>query len=320
MSRRSFLKAAGAVATVAVSGCVGASSPASSPSLLPSPSPSAVVSPSTTASPSAAPASNKLVVATDADPARLVDRALDALGSLPIRSGDTVIIKANFSWARTVDQAANNHPQVLARLMERCRDAGASEVIAFDHAIDTARLCLERSGIKAAVEKAGFTAVDAGSISDYEERKFAGPTLHSARIAKILNDADVFIDAPVVKSHGTTQVTAAMKNLMGVIWDRGAFHRSDLDGCIADLAGALRPTLIVADAYRVLKTGGPNGGSPEDIVHPHQLIVGHDPVAVDAFSATLLGLEGRDIGHIMKAYERGVGEIDLGKMDIQRVV
>lgn len=317
MSRRSFLKAAGTVAAVAVSGCVGANSP-----VLPTPSPSPTLASSLTpsASPSAAPAANTLVVATDADPAKLVDRALDAFGSLPIKGGDTVVIKVNFSWARTVDQAANNHPQVLARLMGRCREAGASEVIAFDHAIDTARLCLERSGIKAAVEKAGFTAVDAGDIGDYEERQFSGPALSSARIAKILKRADVFIDAPVVKSHGTTQLTASMKNLMGVIWDRGAFHRGDLDGCIADLAGALRPTLVVADAYRVLKTGGPNGGNPGDIIHPHQLIVGRDPVAVDAFAATLLGLEGRDIGHILKAYERGVGEIDLGKVAIQRVV
>jgi uncharacterized protein (DUF362 family) len=305
MSRRSFLKAA-SIAAVATMGCVGASEPTISPSVAPS-----SVAP---------PLSDKLVVATDPDPVKLVDRALDAFGALPVKSGDRVMVKANFSFARTVDQAASNHPQVLARIMERCKDAGASEVIAFDHTIDNAKLCLERSGIRAAVEKAGFKVMDASSAGDFEERSIAGPTLKSARIVKLLSEADVFINAPVIKSHGNTRITASMKNLMGVIQDRGAFHSSDLDACIADLSYVIRPTLIVADAYRVLKSGGPAGGGPDDVIKPQQLIVGCDPVAVDSYSATLLGLSGKDIGHIVKAYQRGLGEYDLSKVPVQKVV
>ncbi|WP_158301504.1 DUF362 domain-containing protein [Methanocella paludicola] len=308
MSRRSFLKAAVAAAAVAVTGCVSASEPSITPV------PSIIPSPTSTATQS------RLVVTTDPDPARLVDRALDAFGALPIKKDDRVFVKANFSFSRTVDQAASNHPQVLVRLMERCREAGASEVIAFDHTIDSSKLCLERSGIKAAVEKAGFTAIAVNSSSEYEERQIDGPTLKKTRIARILKDADVLINAPVVKSHGNTRLTAGMKNLMGVIDNRGAFHSSDLDGCIADLSYVIRPTLTVADAYRVLKSGGPNGGSPEDITHPQQLIVGYDPVAVDSYAATLLGLTGNDIEHVVRAYQRGLGEIDLGKVNVQKVV
>ncbi len=310
LSRRSFLKAAGAVAAVAVTGCVSASGPAASPSMTASPAVTATTPP----------VSNKLIVAADPDPAKLVDRALDALGTLPIKSGDKVMVKANFSFSRTVDEAASNHPQVLVRLMERCRDAGASEVVAFDHTIDSPKLCLERSGIKAAVEKARFSAVSVNSSSEYEERQIDGPTLKKTRIAKLLKDADVFINAPVIKSHGTTRLTAGMKNLMGIIDDRRAFHSSDIDGCIADLSYIVRPTLIVADAYRVLKYGGPNGGGPGDITHPQQLIVGYDPVAVDSYAATLIGLSGNDVEHVARAYQRGLGEIDLGKVNVQKVV
>ena len=303
INRRTFLKAAGLAAAVAVTGCVGASTPA----------------PSITA-PAAPPASNKLIVATDPDPAKLVDKAVDALGGLPIRKNDKVLVKANFSFARTVDQAASNHPQVLARLMERCKDAGAAEVTAFDHTIDNAKLCLEKSGIQAALDAAGFKAVDVGASGDYEARQIDGPTLKDTQIARILKDADVLINVPVIKSHGNTRLTAGMKNLMGVIQDRGAFHVSDLDACIADLAYVVRPTLVVADAYRVLKAGGPNGGSPDDISHPQQLIVGYDQVAADSYAATLIGLSGKDVGHIVKAYQRGLGEMDLDKVPVQKVV
>ncbi len=304
MSRRDFLVATG-MASLALGslGCVKASGP----------SPSAAVTPLPPGT---------MVVATDADPAGLVDRALDAFGGLSgiVKKGDKVAIKANFTFARTVEQAASNHPQVLVRLMERCRDAGASDVLAFDHTLDSPALCLERSGIKAAVEKAGFKVQAFGSEGDYVEKIIPGSVLKKAKLVRLLDDVDVFIDAPVIKSHGSTRLTASMKNLMGIVWDRQAFHRDDLDACIADLAAYARPTLIVADAYRVLKTGGPGGGGPEDqVAQARQLIVGRDPVAADSYAATLLGLKGSDIDHIMRAYHNGLGEYDLDKVDVRKV-
>jgi uncharacterized protein (DUF362 family) len=308
ISRRSFLKAAGVAALVACGtpGCVGASEPAA---------------PTAAASVVAAPVPGAMIVATDPDPVKLVDRALDAYGlKNVVKSGDKVVIKANFTFARTPEQAACNNPQVLARIMERCRDAGASSVVVFDHTLDNAKLCLERSGIKAAVEKAGFQAMAISGKGDYEVRQVSGPTLKTTGLAKILNGADVFIDAPVIKSHSSTRMTGSMKNLMGAIYDRQAFHMSDLDGCIVDLAAYARPTLIIADAYRVLKTGGPGGGSPGDqVVQANQLIVGSDPVAVDSYAATLIGLKAADIGHIVIAHQRGLGESDLDKVTITRV-
>jgi len=304
MGRRDFLMAAGTAAlALGTLGCVRATEPAPSLTVLPLPP-------------------GPMIVATDADPAKLVDRALDAFGGLSgiVKKGDKVAIKANFTFARTREQAASNHPQVLVRLMERCREAGASEVTAFDHPLDSPALCLERSGIKAAAEKAGFNVRAFTGEGDYEEKPIPGTVLKKAKLARMLVDADVLVDAPVIKSHSSTRLTASMKNLMGIIWDRQAFHRTDLDACIADLAAYARPSLIIADAYRVLKTGGPGGGGPGDqIVEPHQLIVGRDPVAIDSYAATLLGLEGSDIDHIMEAYRLGLGEYDLGKVDIRRV-
>jgi uncharacterized protein (DUF362 family) len=39
-----------------------------------------------------------------------------------------------------------------------------------------------------------------------------------------------------------------MKNLMGIVWDRGYWHRNDLHQCIADFATFRKPDLnIVAE-------------------------------------------------------------------------
>jgi uncharacterized protein (DUF362 family) len=110
-----------------------------------------------------------------------------------------------------------------------------------------------------------------------------------------------------------------MKNLMGIIKDRGAFHSGDLDGCIADLAAYAKPSLVIADAYRVLRTDGPQGGPGSTIDQPHSLVVGHDMVAVDAYCASFLGLKPEDVPHIMDAYKAGVGQYDLSKVDLKRV-
>lgn len=309
MGRRVFLKAAGTAAILAAAGTAGCM--AGKTGTVPAP-----VAPSGTPSQAVVAGTSKLVVASDQDPAKVVDRALDAYGGLSgiVKSGDKIVIKANYSFARTEDRAAANHPLVLSRLAGRCEEAGATEVTVIDHTIDSGPLCLDRSGIKAAL---GSAAVCINSASDFEERSVPGVKLKSALIARKLRDADVFINAPVIKSHGSTMVTASMKNLMGLVWDRGAFHSNDLDRCIVDIAGLLKPDLIVADAYRVLKTGGPAGQG--EIILPHEVIVGNDPVAVDAYAAGLIGLSPGQVDHIRLAHESGLGEIDPEKAGLTRV-
>jgi len=305
MSRRDFLKVAGAVAIVTATGTTGCSSPAGSATTAPSPA--------TVPAKRSAAGAGKLIVSTDTDPGKAVDKALDAYGGLTglIRQGDKVLIKPNFTFARTPAQGAANHPDVLARIALRCREAGASEVVLVDHTIDSGALCLQKSGIKAGLGAAGFTALCINDKGDFEECDVPGTVLKSTQIAKRLADADVFINAPVIKSHGNTLMTAGMKNLMGLIWDRQRpFHDpGPLDDCIVDLAGLLKPDLVIADAYRVLKTNGPGG--PGDVIEPHEVIVSDDTVAADAYAATLLGLKPEEVGHIRLAAEAGLGKMDL---------
>ena len=256
-----------------------------------------------------------------ADPAKLVDRALDAYGGLSgiVRPGDTVIIKANFSWAYPPEQGGCNNPGVLARIMQRCAEAGAGSVTAVDYTIEYAPECLRASGIKQAVEDAGFH-VQAFEYGDFEDRTVDGVYLKVAQVPKLLRDADVLIDVPAVKSHGNTLLTAGMKNLMGLVLRRNELHYDNLDQNIADIAALFRPDLTIADAYLVVKNNGPRGSTdPADLAHPHQVVVGDDIVAVDAYCASYLDLKPEDVAHIKLAAQGGLGQMDLGKMSIVNV-
>jgi uncharacterized protein (DUF362 family) len=310
MSRRAFLKATGAAAIVAATGTLGCTGTqgAVNPTLMPAPA--------ATEAPSVP--SGKLVVATDADPAKLVDKAIDAYGGLEsiVRPGDNVLVKANFSWAYPPEQGGCNNPGVLARIMQRCKLAGAGNVTAVDYTIDNAQECLRVSGIRKSVEDAGLK-VQAFGNGDFEDRAVDGVSLKSTQVPKMLKDCDVLISVPAIKSHGNTLMTGGMKNLMGLIRDRGDLHNGNLDQKIADLAMLFRPDLTIADAYLVVKSGGPRGsGDPADLASPHQVVMGDDIVAVDAYCASFLGLRPEDVVHVKLAAQGGLGRMEPDKMNV----
>jgi uncharacterized protein (DUF362 family) len=102
------------------------------------------------------------------------------------------------------------------------------------------------------------------------------------------------------------------------VWNRQAWHSShSFYSCIAEFAKTVRPHLTILDANRILLTNGPQGpGKTKDVC---QVIVGVDPVAVDAYGTTLFGLKAEDVEHIRLAHEYGLGDIDLSKIKIVRV-
>jgi uncharacterized protein (DUF362 family) len=71
------------------------------------------------------------------------------------------------------------------------------------------------------------------------------------------------------------------------------------------------------DATRIMVTGGPRG--PGKVETPGQIILGVDPVAVDAYAATLFKKKPFDIPHIKIAHEMKIGCGDLTRVDIQRI-
>jgi uncharacterized protein (DUF362 family) len=263
-----------------------------------------------------------VVVAEKDKPAELVRKAIKALGGMGrfVKKGNRVLIKPNIAFARPPEGAANTNPEVVAELVQLCFEAGAKEVIVLDYTLDPARITYEMSGIAKAAEVKGARVVYV-SPRDFvpiEVPKGKILSAYDVRVLKQVLDADVFINVPIAKTHGSARLTLGMKNLMGIIQDRGAWHRSgDLHQCIADFVTAVKPHLTVIDAIRILASGGPKG--PGRVEQKDTIIASTDIVAADAYATTLFGLTPNDVPHIIKAAELGVGVADLKRVKIVKV-
>ena len=253
------------------------------------------------------------------DPKKLVEEAINAVGGMGqfVSKGDIVVVKPNIGWSRTPEQAANTNPDIVEEIVKLCLNAGAKKVKVFDRPCNPAPRTYQRSGIEAAVKRAG------GDIHYVDERKFKevkipeGVLLKSWQVYIEALDADVLINVPIAKHHSTSRLTMAMKNLMGVLGgNRGDLH-NQLGQKLADINTAIKPNLIILDAYRILTNHGPNSGTPDDVKLTKQVIVSTDPIAVDSYGATLFGLTGQDLDYVKIGHEMGLGEMDLSKVSME---
>lgn len=264
-----------------------------------------------------------LVAVKGGEPEMMFDKAIESLGGMKqfVSKGQTVVVKPNIGWDVIPEKAANTNPKLMTRIIEHCFDAGAKDVFVFDHTCDNWVKCYKNSGLEKAAKDAGAKVVSGETEGYYQEVAIpAGKSLTKAKVHELVLSSNVFINVPVLKDHGGARLTIAMKNLMGVVWDRRYWHRNDLHQCIADYATYQRkPDLNVVDAYAVMKTNGPRGTSIEDVVTMKSLILSRDMVVADAASAKLLGFEPDDIGYIKMADQMKVGRKDLSGLSINRI-
>ncbi len=256
----------------------------------------------------------------------LVRTAVDALGGIGkfIEQGDRVCIKPNISFAANVDCGATTNPQIVKQVVQLCLDAGASRVIIVDHTIQDAVLCVERSRI----EEALIDKDRVNLLTPLKERQYAeieipqGKELQSIKVVKAIQTCDKLINLPTAKSHSATGVSLGIKNLMGLIWDRGYLHRVNLHRAIAELASVIKPDLTIVDATRVLTSGGPGG--PGKTVTLNTVIAGTDVVAVDSYTVGITqwykkSFTGNKVKYLVAASELGLGEINTDKMIIKKI-
>jgi uncharacterized protein (DUF362 family)/ferredoxin len=270
---------------------------------------------------------------------RAVRRSLELLGSSlslagPVIAGDArvsgapgpsgvsgpVLLKPNLLAPAAPEECATTHPMVFAETARALRERGYAlaygDSPGFGHRLPAvARRCgfaheAEALGIPLAEFELG-TDVHRPSASVH--RQF--------HVARGVLGARALVNLPKMKTHGLTTFTGALKNVFGVIpgFRKAEYHvtHPDLEGfsrMLADLNGLVRSSLVVMDAIRGMEGNGPRGGAPVDV---GLLIVSDDPVAVDAVSCRIAGIDSARVPLLAMAEEAGVGRAASGRIELR---
>lgn len=268
-----------------------------------------------------------LVAVMGGEPAEMFRQAITQMGGMKkfVKSGNKVVVKPNIGWDKTPELAGNTNPELIKEIIKQCFDAGAKEVVVFDHTCDDWQKCYKNSGIEAAAKAAGAKVLPADQESYYREINLPrAKSLKKAKVHQAILDCDVWINVPILKNHGGAQLTISMKNHMGIVWDRGFFHQNDLQQCIADICTMSKPAVLnIVDAYRIMKTNGPRGRSASDVVLAKGLFMSQDIVAVDTAAAKFFNqvreMPLEKVGHLSNGQELKIGTMDIDKLKVKRI-
>ncbi len=253
-------------------------------------------------------------------------KAVELLGGMrryvPAGARVGILLNAPRWWTRP---GSFTSPAVALAVVELCAEAGAREVVTI---IDPPHGYWERTPLSAVHAKAlALVKANPGKWTEVDIPK--GRVLKRAEVNQALLDCDVFINVPISKNHEGTGFSGCLKNMMGACAGKTNrfFHNGSgaageyadvthLSQCIADVNLVRKPGLCVCDSTEFLLTNGPAG--PGEIRRARQVIAGADPVAVDAYGCTLLGLRPADVAMITMAAAHGLGQIDVARLAVRK--
>ena len=268
-----------------------------------------------------------LVAVKNGEPDAMFNQAITMMGGMKkfVKKGQTVLVKPNISFARKPEIGATTNPLLVKSIVAHCFGAGAKKVYVFDNVASSsygmAQKCYKESGIEEAAKSAGALVAPGDNEKYYQKVTIPGAkALVSTEVHELVLEADVFINVPILKNHNYTHQSIAMKNLMGVVWDRMKYHSLDLEQSIADFCLFKKPDLNIVDAYRVMQRFGPRGSTPENVALKKTLLISKDIVAVDAAASKVFGMEPEKIRYIQLGHDLNIGNMNLNELNIQRHV
>jgi len=252
-----------------------------------------------------------MVAVRGGEPDTMFKKGIPYLGGIKnfVKKNDEVAIKVNASWNSKPSDGGNTNPKLVKAVAQACIDAGAKNVYVFDHTIYNPDTTYRESGIK--FELSGMKAKIAPANNNRYFEKVKIPNakiLKTAEVHELILSADTLINIPVLKTHGSTRMTSAMKNFMGIVWDRAFYHRNGLHRCIAEIFNFRKPDLNIVDAYNVMVRGGPSGYYNSKIVVKKMQLLSTDLLAIDMAASKILGFKPSTINYLNIANELNLGK------------
>lgn len=224
---------------------------------------------------------------------------------LPVR-GKSVLLKPNLVGLDPLG-VMNTHPAVIAATRGAFLRLGASEIFIGDGpAMDRdTEAVLESIRLKEYAGPMGRSFVDL-NVDDVQRvaLQTRASRLKELYLPKTVLGVDFLVSMPKLKTHHWAGVTLSMKNMFGVVpgacygWPKNVLHWAGIDRAILDINAAVRPDFAIIDGILGMEGNGPIQGTPKPA---GVLILGDDPVAVDATGCRVMGLHPERVDYLVRA-------------------
>ncbi len=229
-------------------------------------------------------------------------------------------LKVNAAWVRTPEQGANTHPELVSAFLEGCKRLGIKDLVLPEHPCAPAKFSFPKSGILKVAKEKGARMINLGSKRElYKEVAIPkGKQLDKVMVGREFLETDALVNMPVAKHHGGATLTMAMKNWLGAVLDRGAWHRKGLHQCIADFSTFIEPAWTIIDATRIMLDRGPQGPT-KNMKHPDLIILSSSQGAADAYTSTLFHDSPEKVRYLRIAREMELGPTALTDITVHRI-
>ena len=251
---------------------------------------------------------------------KAVANSIELAGGLKraVCRGHKVVVKPNCVVPVSWKTGAVTNPHVVKAVCRLALEAGAKSVmIAEGSGVGEDTLAaFQKCGLTRVAEELGIALIDLKKEETVAVQIPSGRIFDNLQIPRIILDADVIINVPVIKTHNSFPATLGLKNIKGIIResDKKRFHRKGLANSIVDLNTIVQPAITVLDGSVGMEGLGPVSGTPANL---GLIISSFDTVAADAVAALVIGVDPTEIEYIHLAGEANLGKADLSQIEIR---
>lgn len=245
-------------------------------------------------------------------------KAIDLIGGISnfVKPETSVLVKPNLLMAKEPESGIDTHPEVVRAVIKILKDINCKVFVGdspsvFDNQSERIDEVYEKSGIRRVCEE------EKVSLVRFDNRRWHG----KFPLTTWLDQCDYLVSIPKFKTHNLTLLTAAIKNLYGLVsgtfkleLHKNYFNASEFTKILVDIYQEVRPDLTIVDGIVAMEGDGP--ATSGKLRNQNLLLAGVDCVALDSVLSMIMGIKPFDVLTNKEATDRGLGLADIDSIEI----
>ncbi|MDD5596046.1 MAG: DUF362 domain-containing protein [Candidatus Omnitrophica bacterium] len=222
-----------------------------------------------------------------------VRQAVDLIGGIRkfIQPRARVLLKPNLLMAKEPEFGVDTHPEVVRAVILLLKEIECKIFIGDGPSVwgkyaENVDSVYEKSGIKRIAQEEEVELVK------FEKKRWRG----KFPLTNWLDNCDYLVNIPKFKTHEFTLITAAVKNLFGLVpgnfkteLHKKYFHQEDFAKILLDIYLEAKPHLTIVDGIVAMEGDGPaTGGKLRNL---NLLLAGQDCLGLDFLIAKIMGID-----------------------------